>query len=47
MTPKCAPTAYVRDRYIDWGIEAPRIIVEPQGMMPVQDRMPDVPEMYT
>jgi glycosyltransferase involved in cell wall biosynthesis len=39
-----APTAYVRDRYVDWGIPPERIIVEPQGMMPVPDRVPDVVE---
>ena len=36
-----APTDYVRDRYVDWGIPAARIQVEPQGMMPVTDRVPD------
>jgi glycosyltransferase involved in cell wall biosynthesis len=36
-----APTAYVRDRYADWGIPPKRIIVEPQGMMPVRDRVSD------
>ena len=36
-----APTDYVRDRYVDWGIPAAKIQVEPQGMMPVTDRVPD------
>ena len=27
-----APSEYVRDRYVDWGIPAERIEVEPQGM---------------
>jgi glycosyltransferase involved in cell wall biosynthesis len=39
-----APTGYVRDRYVDWGLPADRIIVEPQGMMPVSDRLTDRPE---
>jgi glycosyltransferase involved in cell wall biosynthesis len=39
-----APTSYVRDRYVDWGIPAERIIVEPQGMLPVTDAILDSPE---
>jgi glycosyltransferase involved in cell wall biosynthesis len=36
-----APTDYVRERYVDWGIPAEKIQVEPQGMMPVTDKLPD------
>jgi glycosyltransferase involved in cell wall biosynthesis len=36
-----APTAYVRDQYVAWGISPKRIIVEPQGFVPVRDRLPD------
>jgi len=36
-----APSAYVRDRYVDWGIPARKITVEPQGMTPVSDRRPE------
>jgi glycosyltransferase involved in cell wall biosynthesis len=36
-----APTPYVRDRYVDWGLPSDRIVVEPQGMLPVTDRVPD------
>jgi glycosyltransferase involved in cell wall biosynthesis len=36
-----APTEYVRDRYVDWGLPADRIVVEPQGMLPATDRIPD------
>src|SRR5262249_3669984 len=39
-----APTDYVRDRYVDWGIPPEKVIVEPQGMMPVTDRVPDEDE---
>jgi glycosyltransferase involved in cell wall biosynthesis len=39
-----APTDYVRDRYVDWGIPAEKIQVEPQGMLPATDRVPDEPE---
>jgi glycosyltransferase involved in cell wall biosynthesis len=39
-----APTDYVRDRYVDWGIPAEKIQVEPQGMLPVTDRVSDEPE---
>jgi glycosyltransferase involved in cell wall biosynthesis len=39
-----APTPYVRERYVDWGIPPDRISVEPQGMMPVRDRVPEQPE---
>jgi len=38
-----APNEYVRDRYVDWGLPADRIQVEPQGIMPVTDRVPDEP----
>jgi glycosyltransferase involved in cell wall biosynthesis len=38
-----APTEYVRDRYVDWGIPADLIQVEPQGMMPVTDQVPEEP----
>jgi glycosyltransferase involved in cell wall biosynthesis len=36
-----APGDYVRDRYVDWGIPAEKITVEPQGMVPIDDRRPD------
>jgi glycosyltransferase involved in cell wall biosynthesis len=36
-----APGGYVRDRYVDWGIPPDQISVEPQGMEPVKDRVPD------
>ncbi len=38
-----APGEYVRDRYVDWGIPAEKITVEPQGMIPVRDRLADEP----
>jgi glycosyltransferase involved in cell wall biosynthesis len=38
-----APGEYVRDRYVDWGIPAERITVEPQGMVPIADRKPEEP----
>jgi glycosyltransferase involved in cell wall biosynthesis len=40
-----APSEYVKARYVDWGIPAERIQVEPQGMMPVTDRVPDSEEL--
>jgi glycosyltransferase involved in cell wall biosynthesis len=40
-----APNEYVRDQYVAWGLPADRIEVEPQGMMPVTDRVPDVSEV--
>jgi glycosyltransferase involved in cell wall biosynthesis len=40
-----APNEYVRDQYVAWGLPAEKIEVEPQGMMPVTDRVPDVPEV--
>jgi glycosyltransferase involved in cell wall biosynthesis len=36
-----APTDYVRDRYVEWGIPPHKVQVEPQGMAPVPDRSPD------
>lgn len=36
-----APSEYVRDRYVDWGLPAEKVRVEPQGMVPVTDRVPD------
>jgi glycosyltransferase involved in cell wall biosynthesis len=39
-----APTDYVRTRYVEWGIPADKIQVEPQGMMPVTDRVPEHPD---
>jgi glycosyltransferase involved in cell wall biosynthesis len=39
-----APTEYVRTRYVEWGIPAEKIQVEPQGMMPITDRLPEEPE---
>jgi glycosyltransferase involved in cell wall biosynthesis len=36
-----APSDYVRDRYVDWGLPAERVVVEPQAMAPVTDRLPD------
>ena len=32
-----APTPYVRDRYVEWGLQSERITVEPQGILPVTD----------
>ena len=40
-----APNEYVRDQYVAWGLPADRIEVEPQGMMPVTDRVPDEPQV--
>jgi glycosyltransferase involved in cell wall biosynthesis len=42
-----APTEYVRDQYVAWGLPAEKIEVEPQGLMPVTDRVPDEPEVRT
>ena len=39
-----APSEYVRDRYVDWGLPAEKFVVEPQGMVPVSDRLPDEPQ---
>ena len=39
-----APSDYVRDRYVDWGIPADKISVEPQGMVPVTRPVPEEPE---
>lgn len=39
-----APSDYVKARYVDWGLPAEKIQVEPQGMVPVTDRVPDVQE---
>jgi glycosyltransferase involved in cell wall biosynthesis len=39
-----APSDYVRDRYVEWGIPDGKILVEPQGAVPVSDRLPDRPE---
>jgi glycosyltransferase involved in cell wall biosynthesis len=39
-----APTQYVHDRYVDWGVPDERIIIEPQGMVPAQDCQADVAE---
>jgi glycosyltransferase involved in cell wall biosynthesis len=36
-----APTEYVRDRYVDWGLPADRVVVEPQGIIPATDRRAD------
>jgi glycosyltransferase involved in cell wall biosynthesis len=36
-----APSDYVKDRYVDWGIPAKKIQVEPQGMVPVSGRVED------
>jgi len=40
-----APNEYVRDQYVDWGLPADKIVVEPQGLMPVTDRVPDEREV--
>jgi glycosyltransferase involved in cell wall biosynthesis len=39
-----APTEYVRTRYVEWGLPADKIQVEPQGMLPVTDRVAELPE---
>jgi glycosyltransferase involved in cell wall biosynthesis len=36
-----APIEHCRRRYVRWGIPPEKIVVEPQGMMPVSDREPD------
>ena len=36
-----APSEYVRDRYVDWGIPQSKIEVEAQGFVPVTDRPPE------
>ena len=33
-----APSEYVRDRYVDWGLPAHKVRVEPQGKVPVTER---------
>src|SRR4051794_4592600 len=33
-----APSDYVKARYVDWGIPEEKIVVEPQGVVPVTDR---------
>jgi glycosyltransferase involved in cell wall biosynthesis len=38
-----APSEYVRDRYVDWGLPAAKVVVEPQGTTPVTDRVPEEP----
>jgi glycosyltransferase involved in cell wall biosynthesis len=38
-----APSQYVRDQYVDWGIPPSKVVIEPQGMPPVEDRLPDEP----
>jgi glycosyltransferase involved in cell wall biosynthesis len=35
-----APSGYVRDRYVDWGIPADKIMVEPYARVPVQKPPP-------
>ena len=39
-----APSEYIRDRYVEWGLPAGKVVVEPQAMPPVTDRVPDVEE---
>jgi glycosyltransferase involved in cell wall biosynthesis len=39
-----APSAYIRDLYVDWGLPARKVVVEPQAMAPVTDRLPDEAE---
>jgi glycosyltransferase involved in cell wall biosynthesis len=38
-----APGEYVKERYVDWGLPAEKITVEPQGMVSVRDRLPEEP----
>jgi glycosyltransferase involved in cell wall biosynthesis len=37
-----APSEYVKERYVDWGVPAKKIQVEPQGMVPVTNRIEQV-----
>ena len=39
-----APSEYIRDRYVDWGLPAGKVVVEPQAMAPVTNRLPDSEE---
>jgi len=39
-----APTNYVRDRYVDWGLPPERIMVEPQGILPISNRVQNEPK---
>jgi glycosyltransferase involved in cell wall biosynthesis len=39
-----APSEYVRDRYVEWGLPADKVQVEPQGVVAVTDRLPEEAE---
>jgi glycosyltransferase involved in cell wall biosynthesis len=36
-----APGEYVRDRYVEWGLPADKVVVEPQTIAPAAERLPD------
>lgn len=38
-----APSDYVGDRYLEWGLPARKLVVEPQGKVPVTERVPEAP----